>query len=363
MSTREVDASICRCSSRSAKCRRPRAADLREPVMARVVLPVCLLALVLSSAAVRAQTAPGASASTAQVDAQKDALSRETPRGTVRGFLTGARSGNDALAARFLNVRLADDEAATLAHRLFVVLDTRLSARLKQLSTDPEGSRADPLKPDLEVIGTVSSSAGNVNITLERIKRGQSDPIWLFSRQTLDAVPGIYDEISLVSLDTRLPSFLTRIRVAGGRLFDWLTVLLGLPLLYLLTVLLNRLLSPLITAVWRRVRRRQVHAPTDILPTPVRLLFLAIAIRWLAASSVQLPLLARQLWFTAAMVINVAAIAWLLILLNAEVERRLRGRVRGLNVAAAVSLIRVARRTLVCLCSLPARSSYCATLA
>jgi hypothetical protein len=45
------------------------------------------------------------------------------------------------------------------------------------------------------------------------------------------------------------------------------------------------------------------------------------------------------------MVINVTAIAWLLILLNTQAERVVRRRVRGLNVAAAVSLIRLGRRT------------------
>jgi MscS family membrane protein len=244
-----------------------------------------------------------------------------------------------------LNTRLQDDDAERLAHQLFVVLDTRLSARLTQLSTEPEGSRADPLKPNLELVGSVPTARGDVDITLERLKPGTSEEIWLFSRQTLEAVPGIFDEISPGSVDTRVPEFLTRNRVAGVRLFDWLTVLLGLPLLYLLTVLLNRLLSPLISSLWRRFRRKSTHSPTDILPTPVRLLFLAIAIRWFASSGVQLPLMARQFWFTAAMVINVTAISWLLILLNAHVERLVRRRVRGHNVAAAVSLIRLGRRT------------------
>jgi MscS family membrane protein len=319
---------------------------LNQTFMPRLAWSACLLALVLSWVAVRAQTAPGANPSTAQAEAPKDTLARETPRGTVRGFLTAARSGNDTAAAKYLNVRLPDDEAAKLAHKLFVVLDTRLSAQLTQLSTDPEGLRADPLKPDLELVGTVTSRAGDVAITLERVKQGQFGEIWLFSRRTLDEVPGIYEEISLGSLDTRAPRFLTRIRVAGVRLLDWLTVLLGLPLLYLLTVLLNRLLSPLVDVLWRRLRRRQGRPPPDILPAPIRLLFLAIAIRWLAGSGVQLPLLARQFWLIAAMVLNVAAVAWLLIRLNAWAERIVRRRVRGLNVAAAVSLIRLGRRTL-----------------
>ena len=110
------------------------------------------------------------------------------------------------------------------------MLDTRLPARLAQLSTDPEGSRAERLKSNLELIGAITTANGDVDITLERVTREKSEEIWLFSRHTLEAVPEIYDEISLTSVDTRLPEFLTRIRVVGVRLFDWLTVLLGLPL-------------------------------------------------------------------------------------------------------------------------------------
>jgi MscS family membrane protein len=273
-------------------------------VTTRLLEAVCLVMLVLPPAAARAQTTPAAKPPIEQPAAVEDSLGRRTPRGTVRGFLSAARKGDDEIAAQYLNTRLQGDDAEKLAHQLFIVLDTRLPARLAQLSTDPEGSSAERLKSNLELVGAIATANGDVDITLERVTREKSEEIWLFSRQTLEAVPEIYEEISLTSVDTRLPEFLTRIRVVGVRLFDWLTVLLGLPLLYLLTVLLDRLLSPLISALWLRLRRRSARSPKNILPTPVRLLFLGLAIRWLASSGVQLPLMARQVWFSAAMVIG-----------------------------------------------------------
>ena len=224
-----------------------------------------------------------ATPSSARPQPVEDSLGRRTPRGTVRGFLSAARKGDDEIAAQYLNT-LQGDQAKELAHQLFIVLDRRLPARPAQLSAEAEGSRADPLKPNLELIGTVPTAHGDVAVTLERVKLGTAEDVWLFSRQTLEAVPEIYREISLVALDKHVPEFLTRIRVAGVRLFDWLTVLGGLPLLYLLTVVLNRLLSPLIAVLWRRLRRTPGPAPKNILPIPVRLLLLATAIRWLASS-------------------------------------------------------------------------------
>ena len=304
---------------------------------------VLLIALLLAPSAARAQPDPAATPPSARPQPVEDSLGRRTPRGTVRGFLSAARKGDDEIAAQYLNT-LQGDQAKELAHQLFIVLDRRLPARPAQLSAEAEGSRADPLKPNLELIGTVPTAHGDVAVTLERVKLGTAEDVWLFSRQTIEAVPEIYREISLVALDKHVPEFLTRIRVAGVRLFDWLTVLGGLPLLYLLTVVLNRLLSPLIAVLWRRLRRTPGPAPKNILPIPVRLLLLATAIRWLASSGVQLPLLARQIWVTAAMVLNVVAIAWLLMLLNAQAERVVRKRVRGLNAAAAALLTRLGRR-------------------
>src|SRR5687768_9843986 len=99
-----------------------------------------------------------------------------------------------------------------------------------------------------------------------------------------------------------------------------MTVLLGLPFIYLLTVLLNKIATPLIRALWRRSGRRPNWFDSDVLPTPVRLLLLALAIRW-SLASLPLPLLARQFWSSFASVFTVAGIVWLVILLNGEVER------------------------------------------
>jgi len=284
---------------------------------------------------------PPASAST---EAPADSLGRDTPRGTVVGFLSAAAKGNNAVAAQYLNTRLRGQAAEDLAHRLFVILDTHLPARLAPISNEPLGSEADRLQPDREIIGTVSSETGAVDIVVERVHRDREAAIWLFSRQTLDAVPALYDEVGHLSVDAVVPRFLTKTRVAGIRLLDWLAVLIGLPFLYLLTVLLDRLLSPLIGLTWERMRgRRMDGSRRKILPAPLRLLLLASAIRWLT-TWVQLPLLARQFWLNASMLIAVAAIVWLLILLNGSIERLLRRRYPRFNLAAAASLLRLARR-------------------
>jgi len=286
---------------------------------------------------------PASGTEQARPESLSDRLGRSTPRGTVFGFLSAARSGDNATAAQYLNTKLSRKDAEDLAQQLFVILDTRLPARLTQLSTDPEGSRTGALGPDRELVGTIARDSGDVPIVVERVASGSSGYVWLFARTTLAAVPDLYEEVSLISIDGAVPQFLVRTRLGGLRLFDWLAVLLGLPLLYLLMVLLNRLLSPAIAMAWRGMSGRSGLTGRDLLPTPARLLLLAIAVHWLA-SVVRLPLFARQFWFSTSVLIAIASSVWLGILFNGVGEQLIRRRLGASHMTAVASLLRLARR-------------------
>ncbi len=255
---------------------------------------MCLLELLHTVPALGQLGVAGSAPTAAQPEVPRDALGRTTPRGTVLGFLSVARKGDNEVAAQYLNTRLHGNAAAVLAHQLFTVLDRRLPPRLNQLSDKPEGSLLDPLKPNQELVGTISSDNRNVDIFVEHVDRGKSGSLWLFSSKTLDAIPDLYDEINVVSVDTVLPEVLVNTRFAGVPLFEWLAVFVGMPLFYFLTVLLNRLLSRLIGLLRRRLFRKPDLANSNFLPKPVRLLLLALAIHWIT-SKVRLPLLGHNL--------------------------------------------------------------------
>jgi MscS family membrane protein len=110
-------------------------------------------------------------------------------------------------------------------------------------------------------------------------------------------------------------------------------------------VILNRALTPLVAALWRRLSGSPDWGPHNVLPAPARLLLLAIASRWLF-STLPLALLVRQWLSNIADLVAIAATAWLLILLNGLVERHLYRRLPQANYGAALSLLRVGRRLL-----------------
>jgi MscS family membrane protein len=311
-------------------------------VTVRWLVVVCL-ALVAPVVAARAQPAPPPTQTPVKPELPRDALGRRTPRGTVFGFLNAARRGENDLARQDLKSYSADAEADELAQQLFVVLDARFPARLAELSDAPEGSHRNPLRPNDEVVGTIASVRGPVDIVVERVDRSDAGPVWLFSATTLDAVPALYRDVMEGPATGAIPRILFARRFVGMRLFDWLALLLGLPLLYFGTVLLNRVLTPPILQIWRRLFGGEDTIGRNLLPLPARLLILTLAARWLVAT-LPLSLLVRQVLLQASRLITIVSAAWLLILLNGALEAYIRRRIPRTNVAATLSLLRVVRR-------------------
>jgi MscS family membrane protein len=281
----------------------------------------------------------------AQPEIPPDPLGRSTPRGTVLGFLLADRSGDDEAATKYLNTRLRGKAATELARQLFVVLDRRLPAKLHALSDKPEGSAADPLKPDQELVGTIKSDNGNVDITLERVSRGRGEPgtIWLFSSETLDAIPALYQEVNVISVEKVLPTSLVSNRIFGIPLFQWLALFIGIPLFFLATELLDRLSGPLIGSWRRQLRKRPDLTDFGILPIPIRFLLLAGIIQWLL-NKFSLPLLARQFWSSLASILTIAGCVWLVILVNGRLEKYVGRFLPWRNFSGGSLMLRLLRR-------------------
>jgi MscS family membrane protein len=205
----------------------------------------------------------------------------------------------------------------------------------------PEGSQRDPLNPDEDLIGVIQTANGDLDILVERVERGKAGKVWLFSPKTLASIPKAFQELSKSPLERFLPDFLITTRVAEIPLFEWVAIFVGMPLIYLLTGVLDRILSLAAGIVRRKLSRNAALPNPRVLRPPFRLLLLALAIRW-AVSTVPLPLLARQFWSATALMIVVVACMWLLMLLNESGERSLVRRRK--NLSGAASALRLVRR-------------------
>jgi MscS family membrane protein len=312
-------------------------------------LVVGVVAAAVWSGAARAQLPKAPSAAGQQPQNQvtntpEDALGRTTPRGTVLGFLAAASDHNYETAAQYLDTRPHDKEAPSLAEKLFFVLDRRLPPKLNNLSNEPSGSMSDPLDSRRELVGTVASENGPVDIYLERVDRGNGPSIWLFSRQTLVAIPDIYEEIATVAIENVLPEPL-RQKYYGFTLFGWIFFLVVLPATYLVLSLFNKLLGAVFGYALRRRKKSPEIANPKILPHPARLLMIAIGIQWML-SKYSMSLLFRQAGSTVAKLVAIVALVWILILFNNRCEGYFRRRMESRGRVGTAAILPPARRVM-----------------
>jgi MscS family membrane protein len=266
------------------------------------------------------QSSPAAPAASNQPPASPgDPLDRGTPRGTVLGFMKAVREGRTDIAVQYLNTPLRGAAAVTRAEQLFVVLDRRLPPRLSVLSDRPEGSLANPFTPDRDVIGTVPTSNGPLDLVVERTNRGAAGQVWVFSRVTLEAIPDVYDEVNLVAVDRFLPGVLAKPRIFGIRLFEWLAFALMFG----------------VVCVLGGFRR--------LIPGSVRLLVLAILTRS-AVVGIDLPLVERRFWASVAAVLFIVAASWILLGLNKLAARYALRRFEAGGRGELASMVGPARR-------------------
>jgi MscS family membrane protein len=290
-------------------------------------------------AAVAGQAAAPQSTTPSTVE---DPLNRTTPRGTVVGFLTAAYNQKYDLAAQYMNTHLKESDAVTLAKQLFFVLDRKLPARLNNVSNDPLGSLTDPVDSKRELIGSVVTPDGGVDIYLERIDRPHAASIWLFSRETLTGIPDLYDEINATTVEHYVPSFLLK-KIFGISLFALAYFVVFVPLVYVLLSLLNSLGSAALAYILRRLLHRPELPKRNILPHPMRLLIVA-ATMGATGHKISLSLAARQIGSTIAVLLVIVAFVWAMFRMNERLERFMKRRMERQGRLGATAILRPARR-------------------
>ena len=231
-------------------------------------------------------------------EANTDMLGRSTPRGTVVGFLEAAHKNNFSLAVQYLDTGDKGAPAQELARQLQTVLDAAFITDLDRISDQPLGKLDSGLPAGRQRAGFIANSKGTLPVLLQRVERPDSGYVWLFSTDTLRHIPQMYREVAVSAFERKLPDVFVDARFLSMRLWQWIALFLTLPISFLLSSLLARLLILPIRVDLRTVTR------------PARLLTVALCIM-AAVHLIGVPVLARQYWIRFGIVLTVIAVAWL----------------------------------------------------
>ena len=262
-------------------------------------LPALALALVSTSAfaadptSVAPSAEPTASAPPAaavatsgspSVPVPDDPLGRGTPRSSVEGFLSAAREGNFALAARYLDLsRLPADAQASqgprLARQLWFVLERRATMDLSALSINPLGETNDGLPPNQERLVRIEWRGGFTDVNLERARDRDGLEIWKVSARSVEQIPKLYERFRLPLADrffseTTVDSFL-KAHILGLSGVTWFTLTVVL-CIWAIVVLIS-----LTLARWsiRRMRPGVAKRLLSTIYVPVILLIVTVIFR------------------------------------------------------------------------------------
>ncbi len=288
--------------------------NLKKRVLA--IIGLCFFALIctgpLLGTAAETGTISGDSKKGAAENTKttEDSLGRSTPDGTVMGFMKATQKRDYDQAVEYLNTHRTGKSAQKLIQQLQAVLDRGFTGRPVILSKKREGYLDDGLSPTLERVGSAETSTGTIDILLERVQRGSDGPIWLFAADTLAKVPAAYEELDKFSIEQYLPDILVNTWFLRFPLWQWISVLLVVPISLVIATGLTRLARPLLLRVMERIAGVHGDYHTVQLAGPMRLAIFTVGM-W-CISFLSGSIIASLFWTYVAAVLTVISICWLL---------------------------------------------------
>jgi MscS family membrane protein len=271
-----------------------------------------------------------------------DPLGRSTPQGTVRGFLKAMQREDHERAVDYLDTRQTGKRAHQLALSLSRVLDQAMLPTAVALSANPEGSLQDSLPVHREIIGRVKTKGGEYKLLLDRIRKENNPPVWLFSAETLKLVPKMFEEVDIPGIEKQLPAVLVETRVAGYPIYRWLITILMLPVAFLGGWLLTALLAVMVRGRLRRRFDEPSMLKLERAKNPLRLLFAAVVVFSLSRGI--LSLIAQLFWNFVAATMAVVGLTWLAIHMIeavAEIVERRRHEAANAVIRLSATLLKI----------------------
>ena len=274
-----------------------------------------------------------------------DPLGRATPQSTVLGFLQAAQSGNYSIAAQYLQISAARRQAEgdELANKLAYVLNTpAFAGTARGWSNQPDGTPQEGVPLGRQKLGTMSAGDVEADLEVVRVSDPTAGKIWLISSDTLTKVPELYDQLQARRVENRLPSVLVKHQFVGMPLWQWLALLLEVPLAAAAGWLLLAILE--IPMRWWARRRGQMDVANWRSVSGPAWLLAATLIHRIMAAYLGMPLLQRHYYFQLTSISLIIGATWIVWRAVRWSLRRVRSRALAHGHAGTGSLMLLGER-------------------
>lgn len=257
------------------------------------------------------------------VDRPKDSYGRDTPRGTVQGFMQALASNDEIMAARYLNIP-TNRNTTEVVRQFKQALDSggRLSPDL-QISNDAAGNQSDKLPTDIDKVGVINDKTGSVDILLEKVTSKDKDgqDIWLFSQKTLQKLPEINNQLKPSWVETYIPKTWLDRYIMGYSVGHIVATLALTVICFIAFYILSWLLFILYRFIYRLFYKRREMPIDQGVILPFATLGTAITVKELMITA-SISVIVRELANRGADIVGWVASAWLLLRITDVLFRR-----------------------------------------
>ena len=277
-----------------------------------------------------------------------DPLGRDNPRGCLLGFIKAAQEENYPLAAQYFQPstgrkRASEEDPEELVAQLLAILNQKFAGPMDFVSRDPEGRLDDGLPPDQERISGLLATDSTFPILLIRLEDEHGRKLWYFSRATLADVPGAYDALTFPEFEKKLPQYLVENRFLAMPYWQWLAMILFLPIALVLARIFTKLME-LVMRYWRKASGlpelpNEPWTRLDPLTYLITLLLHFRFVAYIGTSLLYRIYYRRVLWIFIAM-----AFYWLLTRVTRAISSRVGASFSSRGMYAERSIVSLVRR-------------------
>lgn len=309
------------------------------PLLCAAVAVIAPLQAVCAQNPLTTSNSPSASSATT------DPLGRTTPSDAVLGFLKAAQAGTYSVAAQYLQMsparRQLEGEQTTI--KLKFVLDHAFTGNLSRFN-QAEGTPQEGMPLGRQRLGTISSGDVEVDFDLVRVSDATAGKIWLISADTLAKLPELSDQVEARQVERKLPSVLVKHQLDGVPLWQWLAMLLAVPLAAGLGWLILAILE--VPLRWWARRRGQLEVASWRSVPPPAWFLTGTLIHQLLVVRLRMPLLPRHYYFQVTSIALILSATWIVWRFVRWSLRRVRTRALAYGHVGTGSMILLGERIL-----------------
>jgi MscS family membrane protein len=268
-----------------------------------------------------------------------DPLGRDTPRGTLTGFMRAAQEGDNERAAEYLQLPRQESEidSERVVYDLKALLNHAYLGRLGSITNSPELTYDPQLESNHQRVGEFTVNGKELPLLVVRVSDGNSGHLWLISWATLSKTEDLANDARSHELEQHLPPILVRHSILSIPLWVWLAFLLLIPI----ALLAGAAAVAVVGAPAWLLARFNHHAAQSEVWTNIRgpvLLFATAAAHAIGMRMITVPLLFREYYLKVQGTALLFAVAWLLWDFITVWTRRMRRRITASEDRGRLSL-------------------------